>query len=1041
MTIFCPKCDELILDAPHCEVCGWLRPAGGAGAGEPIWRVKLGARFASRLPAHAAHAAGNICLVDEDGKARALRAADGAEVWQHNVPGRRLGHAPLGDGERIYVGTIDMRPMPEEVSILAAFDGSTGETLWQMDADGHSLSNIVHDGDLLAVCSSSGTLRAVEAASGRPLWIQQHGAWSRDCLVASDGALLAGGQSPVLAAFSMQDGQRLWRFEGDSWFMIRPAPDGERLFVLSSGGVLHALARDDGRCQWRMRGERGKGFLTAPSAHEGLVFIGSRVRGSGDSAGYALLALHGEDGSERWRVPTPRPVSAAPVVAGDMVLFGARDGSFLALRADDGAVQWQANIGGILTSQPCAVGAGIVCALQDGTVLALRLEQTHEEAAVQPEVFEARGAYRQAANGYAVAGDLARAAQIVRDRLAEPQHAARLFERAGESLQAGALWEEVGNLERAAAQYEAAGAHADHGRVLSLKGEVLEAARAYDRAGMWREAAQQYERAGDRLEAATLYNRAGDVARARLIYRDLGDWERESETLIGEGQLAEAAVLLVQHGKLERAVDMYEQAGTWTEALALRIELGHWQRAVALAERISAHEEEGKARENLGQPARAAGAYERAADRLLAEGTADEEKVAGLYERAAQLYHDAFDEESARSCARFVRRFRRLPDVVVRTAELPPFPAHQWRVVPLSIENKGGGTALEIEIAAESTIFFKGSEESVRVPGLRPDDVRKGKLRVRAGKDQDGMVPLNLIIRYRDKEEQLYEERRQIETEIVSEAGQLDETRPPPSTTFDNGYALIVGVSDYPYVEQLPAAASEDARKLHSVLCAPEHCAYVPERVGLLADGTATLEAIRNRMNWLAEKATKLDTVLFYFSGHGHRTETADGQRTLLCPYDFDSLRPADKVLDEEEIVNWMAQLQAKHVLLIFDCCYAGGIGERSVRAQTMGATQGLSDSFYRHLGQGSGRVIMASSSADETARIVPGMENSVFTTYLLRALKGEARTRHNDGYIRLYDLWLYISEQVRADAPQRPTKWGDQGDFPIAMKHGGRRT
>ncbi len=1039
MSIFCPKCDELILDDARCAACGWLRPAQGAHGGDTLWRVLLGAQFEPRPPPQAALAAGHICLVAGDGKLRALRVADGAAMWQHALPGRRFGHAVAGDAERLFVGTIDMRPLPEEISVLAALDGATGEPVWQIESDGHSFSNAVVDQALLAVCSSSGMLHGLDAASGTRLWSQRHAPWGRDCLATANGLLCAAGQAGLLAAFELASGRPLWHFQTDDWFTLRPAIGPQCVFALGAGRVLYALDSATGRCLWQQRGERGKGFLTPPAALGELLFVGSRVWLDGQKPGYAMLALRAADGSEVWRVPTPRPAAIAPLASGDHLLFGAANGSFYALAMADGALAWLRSTGQPLATQPCVAEDTVMCGLKDGTVLALRRQAASEPQQAPPATYEARGEHRQAARAYALAGDLLRAAQITRDRLQEPHRAARLFERAGAGKEAGALWEELGNLERAAAQYEAANAHGDRGRVLSLKGELLEAARAYEKAEMWLEAARQYERAGDRPSAATLYNLAGDPERARLIYRDLGDWERESETLIEFGRLAEAAELLARHGKLERAADLYDQADNWSEALALRLDLGHWQRAVELAVRIGAHEEEAIAREWLGQPARAAAAFERAAAKLLAAQEPDEQQVARLYERAAQLYAKVFDSANARACSKLVRRYRRLPDIVIRTGDLSPFSEYHWAVVPLSIANEGSGTALEIGVEVESD-FFEGKRLTIN--GLRPQQVATPLLSVRAFKEQYGALPLQLTVTYKDEQGQRYEDRPRIEDlQIVPEKKtRLEDTGPRrPPQKFAAGYALIIGISQYAKVSDLPVQVGRDVRSLQAVLCESSQGGYLNERVHLLGDAAANLQAIRRRMNWLLENVQERHTVLFYFSGHGHRIETAANQGSVLCPYDFDPFRAPETAISESELMQWVARLKAQNVLLIFDCCYAGGMGQQSVGLGEGRPSSGLSATFYRHLGQGNGRVILASSSADESSLILPDMQHSLFTEHLLRALKGEVRTLYDDGYIRWLDMWRYIREQVPADASQQPRLWGDQGDFPIALKRGGR--
>jgi hypothetical protein len=68
-------------------------------------------------------------------------------------------------------------------------------------------------------------------------------------------------------------------------------------------------------------------------------------------------------------------------------------------------------------------------------------------------------------------------------------------------------------------------------------------------------------------------------------------------------------------------------------------------------------------------------------------------------------------------------------------------------------------------------------------------------------------------------------------------------------------------------------------------------------------------------------------------------------------------------------------------------------------------------------------------------------MNNSLFTHYLLEALRGHAST-HEDGLIRVFDVFHYIAENVPTRGPQHPIfKATDlQNNFPIALYLGGKQ-
>ncbi len=97
----------------------------------------------------------------------------------------------------------------------------------------------------------------------------------------------------------------------------------------------------------------------------------------------------------------------------------------------------------------------------------------------------------------------------------------------------------------------------------------------------------------------------------------------------------------------------------------MRVALKHWRQVVHLAFRAGEYEEEAAAHERLGQAMQAAEAYERAAQQWVAAEHVDAPRVARIYEQAAQLYAETLDDERATACRHQVRRYRRLPEIVV----------------------------------------------------------------------------------------------------------------------------------------------------------------------------------------------------------------------------------------------------------------------------------------------------------------------------------------------------------------------------------------
>jgi hypothetical protein len=161
-----------------------------------------------------------------------------------------------------------------------------------------------------------------------------------------------------------------------------------------------------------------------------------------------------------------------------------------------------------------------------------------------------------------------------------------------------------------------------------------------------------------------------------------------------------------------------------------------------------------------------------------------------------------------------------------------------------------------------------------------------------------------------------------------------------------------------------------------------------------------------------------------------------------LIPYDCDPADLGGTAISGKELTASLRCIQAQRLLVIFDSCYSGGTGEaKRLSPEQIDFKIGLEENYYEHLAQGTGRVIMASSRSDEVSLVLRGMDNSLFTHYLLEALRGAVRT-HGDGLIRVFDVFDHVSQRVPATGHQHPIfKATDlENNFPVALYLGGKQ-
>ena len=128
-----------------------------------------------------------------------------------------------------------------------------------------------------------------------------------------------------------------------------------------------------------------------------------------------------------------------------------------------------------------------------------------------------------------------------------------------------------------------------------------------------------------------------------------------------------------------------------------------------------------------------------------------------------------------------------------------------------------------------------------------------------------------------------------------------------------------------------------------------------------------------------------------------------------------------------------LGKVRAGRLPVLFDSCHSGGAGDP--KGPLPHIKRGLSESYYEGLALGRGRVVIALSRPEEPSWALAGMANSLFTPYLLEALRGEARTL-GDGCLRVFDLFRHVPDRVPTHADQHPIFKATalEEGFPIAL-------
>lgn len=253
---------------------------------------------------------------------------------------------------------------------------------------------------------------------------------------------------------------------------------------------------------------------------------------------------------------------------------------------------------------------------------------------------------------------------------------------------------------------------------------------------------------------------------------------------------------------------------------------------------------------------------------------------------------------------------------------------------------------------------------------------------------------------------------------------------------FDQGYAIVVGAG-----ADLPNTIG-DAVGLTEILRDSERCAYPTGQIHLLTGEGASRDAILDALDILAQSTNPQSTALVYFSGHGYRAKASIGEAYYLLPHAYDVERLSETAISGQEFTEKLRAIPAQKLLLLLDCCHAGGVGAPpggEAKAPGLELTKSpLPPEAMTLLAEGSGQVLIASSQEDELS--FAGKPYSAFTLALIEALSGVGVAK-KDGYVRVADVALHARQVVpgRTKERQHPILHFEQADnFVLAYYAGG---
>ena len=686
-TLFCPKCDTFLIDTGQgraldtCPDCGWARPTGAGGEGEPIGDpIPLEAR--PRRDSRAIVAGGHLWLAgstDEAGFILCLPLASAAgetDVVRVPLDPQAVAADLASDGAHIFVAPDDI-DLPSTEKALVAYDAADGEEAWRYPTTARVLTPAAWAEG--AVCfASEKAVYAVDSGSHQQRWVADVPVNVRTTpTMASQAVIVAGARADgrPLRALSLEDGRELWRYAHEDGFSRTPYPLEGAVYAvagLARSGALYALDVASGEPLWRHPyvppRRTSRGVITCPPVAAGdLVLIGC-----GDyfpeAPGYALHAVDRRTGELRWRVRTEKHLRVRVGVAGDCVVCADDSGQVLGLSLADGEQRWQADLGRAAATVPAFYGDTAFIGDSRGRVHGLRWRPPEALPTEPAEAFQTRGEWAMAAAAFALAGDLSAAGRALL-RTNDPEHALRLFEMADDT----------------------------EGRMECL-----------GRLGQWTIVIDIHEQSGDRRALADAHRQARNHRQASGLYADLGEWPLAADEYEQAGEpedlLHAARICRVHLDQNERTSRLYLQvaeahgeAGRWGQAWPLFRRGGQRDRALDCLQQAL---EECEAERLDAQAAQLCREWAELEIELAERRALGDQGIAEWLEKGAHYCVLANQAELAAECRERAAQIMETPRFLVEISAPPEarFMEGRQTLITVRLTNVGYGPAKSVKV-------------------------------------------------------------------------------------------------------------------------------------------------------------------------------------------------------------------------------------------------------------------------------------------------------------------------------------------------------
>ncbi len=216
-------------------------------------------------------------------------------------------------------------------------------------------------------------------------------------------------------------------------------------------------------------------------------------------------------------------------------------------------------------------------------------------------------------------------------------------------------------------------------------------------------------------------------------------------------------------------------------------------------------------------------------------------------------------------------------------------------------------------------------------------------------------------------------------------------------------WALIVGISNFKDSNINLHYPAKDAKDFADFLVKEKN--FAPDHVKLLTDRTATRANILSMLGnkWLPRVAAPDDLVVIYFSGHGSSSSLDVGGVNYLVAHDTDVNDLYSTAIAMQDLTRIIKdRVHSNRVMIVLDACHSGAVAPNA---------KGLarpSNVDIDPIVQGTGQLVISSSSPEQQSWESTRYQGSVFTKHLMDGL------RKNGKMTNLGDAYGYLDQAVQ---------------------------